>query len=162
LKQHKNRYVNNFFGDMLFDGLDGEMIVGTDPTAEDLCRLTSSAIGSYEGSHHYVWNIFDFVKSELSYQERLTLASSKIEELIYKYPLLANHIKLIQSYHCVSLNDLLSYEEDFLELGYEGVIVRDPNAKYKQGRSTVREGGLLRIKRFIETEAIVVGYVLMQ
>ena len=160
LKQHKNYYVNNFFGDMLFDGFDGEMIIGSDPTIEDLCRLTSSAIGSYEGSHHFTWNIFDFVTKDsikLPYRERLNIASSKIGQIIAQYPILAKHIKLIQFFNCVSMNDLLSYEEDFLDLGYEGLIIRDPNGLYKEGRSTVREGGLLRIKRFIEEEAIVVG-----
>jgi DNA ligase-1 len=160
LKIHKNRYINNFFGDMLFDGFDGEMIVGTDPTAEDLCRMTSSAIGSYEGSHHFTWNIFDHINEKtkhLGYEYRIAIAQQKIVEITAKYPMLRDHLALIDSFECVSMNDLLTYEEDFLDLGYEGLIIRDPNGLYKEGRSTVREGGLLRIKRFIEEEAIVIG-----
>jgi DNA ligase 1 len=162
LKQHKNRYVNHFFGDMLFDGLDGEIIVGQDLTNPDLCRMTSSAIGSYEGSHHYTWNIFDHINDEtkhLSYEYRIAIAQQKIVEITAKYPMLRDHLALIDSFECISMNDLLTFEEDFLDLGYEGLIIRDPNGLYKEGRSTIREGGLLRLKRFVEEEALVIGLV---
>jgi DNA ligase-1 len=42
--------------------------------------------------------------------------------------------------------------------GYEGVILRAPHAPYKFGRSTVREGYLLKVKRFQDSEAQIIGY----
>ena len=36
-------------------------------------------------------------------------------------------------------------------------MIRDPNGKYKHGRSTTKEGGLLKIKRFEDDEAVVIG-----
>jgi DNA ligase-1 len=44
-----------------------------------------------------------------------------------------------------------------LNKGFEGTIVRDPDGRYKFGRSTMREGLLLKIKRFNDAEAVVVG-----
>jgi DNA ligase-1 len=55
-----------------------------------------------------------------------------------------------------SLEALLQYEEECLELGYEGLILRDPRAPYKMGRSTVKEGYLLKLKRFMDAEATIV------
>ena len=52
-----------------------------------------------------------------------------------------------------TMEELEKYEVDCLEIGYEGVILRDPNAKYKHGRSTVKEGGLIKVKRFSDSEA---------
>jgi len=56
--------------------------------------------------------------------------------------------------------DLQHAEEHFLDQGYEGVMLRayhGPSSYYKFGRSTVKEGGLLKLKRFVDSEARVVG-----
>lgn len=52
-----------------------------------------------------------------------------------------------------SAAELAAYKEKCLSEGYEGVMVRDPAGPYKCGRSTVREGWLLKIKRFEDGEA---------
>jgi DNA ligase-1 len=162
LKQHKNRHTTKFFSHYLLQGLDGELTFCENPVAEDLCRKTSSVLGTIEGTPRLKWWLFDYItvySKILPYKVRYELLKEKVALLKTQHPLLSPHIELIPSFECVSLNDLLTFEEDFLELGYEGVIIRDPNGKHKQGRSTIREGGLLRIKRFIEEEAVVVGVV---
>jgi DNA ligase-1 len=54
-------------------------------------------------------------------------------------------------------HQLLNYEKSKLRQGYEGICVRDPSGAYKQGRSTLREGGLVAIKRFVDAEAVVLS-----
>jgi DNA ligase-1 len=54
-----------------------------------------------------------------------------------------------------SLEELQAYEERCLADGYEGVMIRTPGSPYKCGRSTEREGYLLKIKRFEDAEAVV-------
>jgi len=39
------------------------------------------------------------------------------------------------------------------------VMIRDPQGPYKNGRSTEREGWLLKLKRFVDSEARVTGFV---
>jgi DNA ligase 1 len=51
--------------------------------------------------------------------------------------------------------ELQAYEERCLAAGYEGVMIRTPGSPYKCGRSTEREGYLLKIKRFEDAEAVV-------
>ena len=55
--------------------------------------------------------------------------------------------------------ELDGYLEDCLELGFEGIMIRDPKGKYKFGRSTVNEGILLKIKKFLDDEATLVEIV---
>jgi DNA ligase-1 len=70
-----------------------------------------------------------------------------------------NGIVLIHTQKLIhSLEELITYEEECLELGYEGLILRDPNAPYKNGRSTVNEGYLLKMKRFVDAEATVISF----
>src|SRR6185312_4948109 len=53
---------------------------------------------------------------------------------------------------------LAAYEQRCLAEGYEGIMVRDPAGLYKQGRSTVAEGGLLKVKQFLDAEATIIGF----
>jgi DNA ligase-1 len=56
-------------------------------------------------------------------------------------------------------NDVLErYEEQCLVDGYEGIIIRDPNGFYKFGRSTTREGALLKVKRWTDSEATILDF----
>lgn len=160
LKQHKNRFINHFFSDPMFKGLDGEMIVGNYPMHPDLCRNTSSALGSYEGTPFTTWHIFDYITEEtisLPYYKRLQMAEKVISTIKEKYSLLGSHLEVLPFIIVDSIEKLNEWEETWLMQGYEGLIIRDPHGSYKQGRSTAKEGGLLRVKRFMDAEAIVVS-----
>ena len=61
-----------------------------------------------------------------------------------------------------SATDLALYEEAMLDAGYEGVMVNSPSGKYKYGRSTTKEGTLLKVKRFEDEEAYFLGVIPMQ
>ena len=54
---------------------------------------------------------------------------------------------------------LATFENRCQVEGYEGVMVRTPHSPYKCGRSTACEGWLLKIKRFEDAEAVVLGCV---
>jgi DNA ligase-1 len=56
-----------------------------------------------------------------------------------------------------SVEELVRYEEWCLDEGYEGVMIRSACGPYKFGRSTAREGYLLKLKRFEDAEAVVIG-----
>ncbi|CAB4168954.1 DNA ligase [uncultured Caudovirales phage] len=160
LKQHKNRFTNTFFNSFIFEGFDGEMFVNQDPTHPDLCRTTSSVLGTYEGEPFITWNIFDYVTDEtkdLSYVTRLKMALNKVLHIKEQYPLLKEHLQVSPVIVVWDIDELTMWEQSWLMQGYEGLIIRDPDGKYKHGRSTAKEGGLLRIKRFIDAEATVIG-----
>jgi DNA ligase-1 len=54
--------------------------------------------------------------------------------------------------------ELISFEKEILARGGEGVILRDLNSPYKYGRSTIREGYMLKLKRFKDAEAEIEGF----
>jgi DNA ligase-1 len=61
-----------------------------------------------------------------------------------------------------NMEELLKYEQLALEAGYEGLIVRSPEGKYKYGRSTVKEGIMGKLKRFEDREAIIDGFEMLR
>jgi DNA ligase-1 len=128
-------------------GLDGELIVGS-PTAEDVYRTTDSAVMRIAGEPDFTYYVFDRWDSDLPYHQRVAIMP----------PVLPDRVRLLEHEMMYSLDDITAFEERMLDLGYEGVILRDPNALYKQGRSTTREGYLLKIKRWEDAEGVIIGY----
>lgn len=157
LKQHENRHTTNFFTHELFRGFDGEMAAAweRDP---DLCRITTSAMSTIAGQPFILWWLFDYVTAEtidLGYQARYEALCERLVQLadVAGLPQAYGHLRTVPISWAHNADELLAIDEQHLDLGYEGSIGRDPNGKYKQGRSTAREGGYWRIKRFLEFDA---------
>lgn len=159
LKLFKNRHTGRFYSQHFFIGLDGELAAETE-THPDLCRITTSAVGTIEGRPFTLWWVFDYVTLDtidLPYIERYKALQEHVAQ-IQADPACApyaGHLRVVPSRMIHTLQELEAYDAENLEAGYEGTIIRDPQGKHKQGRSTAREGGLLRIKRFVESEALV-------
>jgi DNA ligase 1 len=54
--------------------------------------------------------------------------------------------------------ELQHWTDIWLSQGYEGTVLRDPNARYKEGRSTSLEGGFLRYCPWLYSEMVLTGY----
>lgn len=159
LKTHANKHVTAFYSRPNFSGLDGEMIVGIDPTLPRLCNLTAAALSTIEGSQEMSWWLFDWLVGNniyLPYLERYRALKKMLPELQHQNPL--HNLQLVPMYVVHSLEELKLKEAEFLAKGYEGIIIRDLQGKYKHGRSTVREGGFLRGKPWIDWEFVVTGF----
>lgn len=157
LKAHKNKYTTAFYSKSCLIGMDGELAANHE-CHPDLCRITSSAVGTIAGEPYTLWWLFDYVTVEtrkLGYQERYNKLIERVRELYHIDNEVWQHLRVVPMQICNNLEELLAYEEKCLLEGYEGVCIRRLDGAHKEGRSTVREGGLLRIKRFIEEEAIV-------
>ena len=129
--------------------LDGELIVG-DPTSKSVFRDTMKVVSAFDAPiDDLMYHVFDIVY-EGSFKSRLHAAHASIEGSKFMVPV--PHV-LVENE-----TSLLRCEEVYLEEGYEGVMIRDPAGKYKFGRSTAREGGLLKMKRKLQSEARVIGF----
>lgn len=144
-----NKYVQSLFKD--YEHFDGELIVG-EPTAHDVYRQTTSHVMSLNKEDFHVnFFAFDSVKdlgANYSVRHRwLTEAGG-------------NNCGIVLHEQCRigSLTQLLEYESLCLDDGYEGLILRDPEGPYKCGRSTMKEGYLLKLKRFTDAEFEVIGF----
>lgn len=133
-------------------GLDGELIVGS-PSASDAMRATSSGVMSRGEEPDFSFHVFDFHPHARPFSERLRDAELLLRVNDHPRTLLVGH-------QCArDAQELMSFEESFVAAGYEGLMIRDPNGPYKHGRSTVKDGYLLKLKRFDDLEAEIIGYV---
>ncbi len=162
LKPIPNDYIRTWIETNLRDGLDGELMLRDHraPFAE-----VSSAIMSRgevgEPVPDFVYNVFDLysITDSLFPETRDVPFSERFEELKrWIGPGHAN-LQLVPHVRCADILALSSIIGQHLEQGYEGTMVRDPAGRYKFGRSTLKEGILLKIKPFRDEEATVVGVV---
>jgi DNA ligase-1 len=74
----------------------------------------------------------------------------------YRYKTLPLSLRL-EHVTAHSQAELDTFEALQISLGYEGVITRHPDAPYKHGRSTSKEQGMVKIKRFDSAEATIIS-----
>lgn len=143
-----NRHIQNCFKKAP-SGLDGELMLAT---PADFSAV-QAAVMSVDGEPKFHYIVFDRWDQPVTYTRRLG-AIKYIKNIDWLYT--------IQSFMAHDEAELLDIEADLVSNGAEGVMIRDPNGIYKNGRSTVKEGYLMKLKRFIDAEAVVTGFVELQ
>ena len=148
LKLIPNQFVQDLFQDSRLEGLDGEMIVGY-PTDPHCFSNTTSGIMKKEGTPNVTFHIFDSILNpNKPWMERFY--ASRLDYTFH------DHIKLVPQTLVENMDELLEQEKYYLDVGYEGLMIREMMAPYKFGRSTTKEGYLLKLKRYKDSEAKVI------
>jgi DNA ligase-1 len=141
-----NQYIRALLEDNVPNGVDGELmdVRGWEHTASSIMR--------FDGEPQFAYYVFDYVKEKLTkpYDERM--------EDLKKLPL-PWFCKKVLPVTVKNIEELLLLEQKFVADGYEGLMLRNPQSPYKCGRGTLRAQDLLKIKRFSDAEAVIIGYV---
>lgn len=129
-------------------GLDGELLVG------NTFQECTSGVMSEDGEPDFRYCVFDYVKDDLNkpYLDRIRDLEQLVDDGVLK-----SHFTTLIPVKVSSLEELEKFEAHALATGHEGVMVRSGNGRYKCGRSSVKEGILLKIKQFVDSEAVIVG-----
>ncbi len=152
LKAHENRYTTAFFSKPEYRFMDGEL-AAEDERHPDLCRITSSAVSRIDGSPFVLWHVFDLLTIEAisqPYGVRYDMLVKHVHMLQTQG--FAGHLRVVPMNIVSNLDELERIHLEHLTLGYEGSILRGLDKMHKQGRSSPKQQGLLRIKDFIDFE----------
>ena len=146
LKPIPNKWVQQRFSHL--EHFDGELIVGAS-NHPDVLRTTTSGVMRVEGEPDVSFHVFDHVENHARlYTVRYDLLEEDTEINVFVVP----------QHELMNTFELNAFEHEVLAEGYEGVMLRHPDAPYKFGRSTAREGYLLKVKRFHDDEFEIVGF----
>lgn len=145
MKPIPNKYIQEKLKGL--HGLDGELMVHGDFNA------VQSAVMSIEGNPDFYYVVYDKWDSDYLYNTRQVEVKESVMKLNSKY------VAAIDSGVVDTPQEAAKELEHYLKAGYEGAILRSFDSPYKQGRSTAREGYLLKLKKFDDSEATVVGFV---
>lgn len=145
-KPIRNRFVQEWA--RKYHNIDGELIVGS-PIEGLVLNRTQSGVMAFDGEPDFTFHLFDCIESDdrrFVNRRNLVAYEHRGEPSITVVPHLT----------AINMAELLSFESQWLDQGYEGLMARDPNGPYKHGRSTLREGYLMKLKRFVDGEGVVV------
>lgn len=153
LKPIPNRHIYSQLSNDKLEGLDGELIVGS-PTSKTCYTDSVSNVMAHDKMPNYTYYVFD------DHSNPTATYRFRRERLLDNFNGWINspQICLLEQNLISCEDDLLAYEVTKVAEGYEGVIIRNPEAPYKFGRSTVNEGALIKIKRFEDSEAEILGF----
>lgn len=144
-KPIRNRFVQEWAQD--YHNLDGELIVGS-PTDPHCLNNTQSGVMSFDGEPDFTFHLFDTIHNEQPFRARLNFVQEQMAR--------EEKAVLVPHYVASTHEEVAQVEANALEDGYEGIMLRDPAGPYKHGRSTLREGYLMKLKRFQDGEAVVI------
>ena len=152
LKPIRNKHVQSLFGHL--EGFDGELIVG-DANHPNVMQNTTSGVMSANGEPQVTFHCFDLCEAG---GNTLPYSARKKRLAILHADKNTENCVLLEQTLVNSLDEILELEAAALEQGYEGLMLRGVESPYKYGRSTTREGYLLKLKRFSHDEAEIIGY----
>lgn len=128
-------------------GVEGEVVVNGN------FADTTSCLRSFE-KRDYSFKLYLFDNVQLPY--------CYLDRLLDLYGILSDYSDtrffVADSHMVTNFEQLLQLESEYVAQGYEGVILRDPEAKYKHGRATFKEQSYLSMKRYMTDNALVIGY----
>ena len=134
------------------EGLDGELIIGPD-FGQGVYKRSHSGIMTQGGKPDFKFFVFDDVTADGGFDDRNCASLARLiggalgPKVIHLGQMLITNSE-----------ELWAYEEKCVTKGYEGIILRHPDMPYKNGRSTINQFGMVKVKRFDDSEAVVVGF----
>lgn len=136
--------------------LDGELTAGR-PNLPGIYNITQSYVMSYDKIADILYfNVFDWIAPDcLRLPYYIRLEKLKTNVALHTNP----GIRMVEHVNIENLSELEAFEEAMLAQGYEGIMLRDPVAPYKNGRGTFNQGIIYKLKRFEDTEAVITGFV---
>lgn len=152
VKPFPNKYLQHVLGRPVLDGLDGELTIGA-PNLVDTFR-NSGGVKRVEGEIDFTFHVFDsFAEPGFGAAKRYKAALAAVEKFG------SRRVVMLRATRVENLRELETVKLWASAEGYEGLMLRNPFGPYKPGRATVRENLLLKLKTFIDFEAVVIGFV---
>lgn len=156
LKPIGNQYIQSCLNHRWYEGLDGELVVGVpycENEEDDVFNRTTGAVRRRDGKPDFKFYVFDdFTNPNDSYQKRWidqVASDPEMGELPY--------IEVLEQRLLNSSEEVLAYEAECVAQGYEGIMIRSPKTKYKEGRCTLKEESIFKRKPIEDDEATIIS-----
>jgi DNA ligase 1 len=153
-----NLHVQKLIRGYTMEGFDGELCVGP-ATAPDLMQKTQSGVMSRDGEPQFTYYVFDLHnRPGTPYTTRYADLIKEVDVLHLVDPEGTAFVQVLPQVWIETQEQLDQYELECLSKGYEGVMVRRIDGFYKFGRSTPKDCLLMKLKRFVDNEAMIIGF----
>lgn len=153
LKMFPNLYVNDQLSSEIYEGFDGELVVGAydDPMA---FNNSTGPLRREAGKPDFTFWVFDdFMTPEFPYEDRLAILQERVNNID------SPHIKVLEYRIITCLEEAMEYDAECVGRGFEGSMARLLDKPYKHGRATFNEAIIFKRKTFIDIDCRILGMV---
>jgi DNA ligase-1 len=150
-KRIPNLYTQELFSNSILNCADGELVVGK-PNTNSCFNTTQSGVMSQDGEPDVKYHIFD---STFDGSRPFITRLNDVETMCYRETVPG--VVTVPQKFIYTIEELFDFEDKCVLAGWEGIMIRSINGPYKEGRSTLREGWLIKLKRFQDSEAEILG-----
>lgn len=148
LKEVPNLHIRHML-ELLPIGLDGELVV-LDTNGDVNFRETTSSVMRITGCPAFEYRVFDLFDRPGGFSKRVEILANLA---------VPTWVKKVGQFELESADQVEQLFVKAIKGGYEGLILRCPEASYKHGRSTLKSQGMLKVKPWKDAEATVIGVV---
>jgi DNA ligase-1 len=151
-----NPYVQELYS--MLEGSDGELVIGKPhqdgPDDDVFARSRGLLMRKARTECNVMFCVFDrWDRPDEPFSARLGM----VNDLYVRNP--AKGQVWVVPHQKIQAEQASEYEARAVELGFEGAIIRAEHGLYKHGKSTEKEGYLLKLKPFDHTEAVILDVV---
>ena len=155
LKDSLNRWVTKVLSAPIFEGFDGELTVTGDKWND--FNHNQSQFMTQTGQPKFIYWVFDDMSAgDKTAKIRKSLLDKRIAWVQKDMPE-GCEVRWVPQHLVQFPAAVLAKYNEFRDLGYEGLIICDPYARYKNGRSTLKQGIMLKLKPVEDDEATIVA-----
>jgi DNA ligase 1 len=153
MSEFPNDHLNQLMDSFGLHGIDGELVVG-EPFGQDVLRRTMSGITAQQGEPDFTLYAFDVWESPSGFRDR----QMALRTLVHDLPIrIRSRVRIVPQVLVELPGEAAQLEDTWLEMGFEGAMYRSIDGRYKFGRCTWKEANVLKVKRFVDAEAVLVG-----
>lgn len=155
LKQFPNKQLWTRFMDLAMLSKNNDIILDGELYCPSISFNELSGIIrqlDYPLPNDLTFNCFDTIENEL-FNSRFSSRLQVLQDLKINSP----YFNTIPHWSIFSVKEVEDLFENALANGFEGLILRDPNGRYKFGRGTVKEGLIYKLKPFVTFDAKIIG-----
>lgn len=153
MKEIPNYEVQSWAEDRGIAGLDGELII-RGGTFQDCQSFFMTRITMPRPKVRWQYMVIDWTLGTMggddTYLHRVQTYRNMLQ--LYDVP----RAFAVHPVPCTSVRGIMREFETVIARGGEGLIIRSPSGKYKQGRATWNEGTMYKMKQFEDREAIII------
>lgn len=154
LEEIPNREIQRAFKDAadLIENMDGELISGY-PYGKGVFARTNLIMTEDAQNVDFGFYVYDLMEQN-PFVNRWEKLRDKKEELREVLP----WVHIVPHFRVTSSQDVDYLTNKFVGIGYEGAVARKGSALYKHGKSGKKSGEMFKFKRWVDAEAIIVGF----
>ena len=150
MKKVTNLFIQRVLSDPMYNGLDGELIVGK-PNLPETFNNTTGPVRRADGEPDFKFYVFD--RHDMP-KEAYKVKHAGNVEFLSETPF----VHVVKQKRLETVEAVRVFELKCVDGGYEGAMIRVDTKLYKEGRCTLKEQNIFKRKPTEDDEAIIIGF----